>query len=922
MVNDGNSEQATVDLPFVSCLCPTYRRPALLANSMACFVAQDYPADRRELIILDDAGQLQCCRHDGWEVISIPRRFQSLPEKFNAIAGLAKGEILFVWEDDDIYLPWHLSVHVESLRGSHGYSKPSRVRSHFHGEWREEDASGRFHASIGFTRALFNSVGGWPLTHRGDFDQQFMARLSQAGPPVDPVAHQPPSYVFRWEATNAYHGQGLMQSSTDEGWYQRVCDVATSEHPIELFPEFDSHTLQCFAVYGLLPPFLSVRNPGSVGAATQMLSASTPVMPPLDRNATDSSSEKRPRKIIGVIRISDAFAEHCHLTIELLSRFCDGICFVTSCVTRPEVLSAMENCGNRLGSTETQSPWSHHASFRDAYNLGIAHGADWIVMPDHDEILPYDYLLREIDEAERQGKYVISFPFLNCWESPSTVIAPSLNRTGSHGKVFRAGITDFRESSFCIPDGYWDQIYASSFPLRHCHMMTHQLRERRQLERGWIEPWAEGEPKTLAFVPEWTMCDYQRQEASETAVPDSGTRNSDDDGMILIDENRMLEICRTIPGWMEDSELIWIFQKAREVPIGGIWVELGSWNGRSLMAAGLGLRDGCELWGIDHFRGSPEHQPLSDETVGLACIKNLNVLKGMRPGLQCGILVSDVTAAAQRFANESVYTTFIDASHEYEAVTSQIRAWKPKITSDGRLCGHDYNRRDWPGVTRAVVELLPGTESGPCSIWNWAATQPPVLQTPVATLSVIIATIGRPSLQRTLESVRQQDLIPGDEIFVIHDGPMSPEVERVWNESGLPGRLVALDDGPHRDWGAAARTVGMTLANGSHLIWQDDDDTYLPGAFSVIRRECTQEPEAFLLFRMAYPNGWLLWQHPQVVGGNVTTQIFVAPRKLPLGVWGTHYAGDYDFIASSIERNPTVPVRFIDRVTVMFSRNG
>ena len=53
------------ELPFVSCLCPTYRRPKLLENSIACFLAQDYPADRRELIVLDDAGELENQTGDG-----------------------------------------------------------------------------------------------------------------------------------------------------------------------------------------------------------------------------------------------------------------------------------------------------------------------------------------------------------------------------------------------------------------------------------------------------------------------------------------------------------------------------------------------------------------------------------------------------------------------------------------------------------------------------------------------------------------------------------------------------------------------------------------------------------------------------------------------------------------------------------------
>ena len=75
------------ELPMVSCLCPTYRRPKLLENSIACFLAQDYPADRRELIVLDDAGELQNQTGDGWQVSSIQRRFRSLPEKFDDLIG-------------------------------------------------------------------------------------------------------------------------------------------------------------------------------------------------------------------------------------------------------------------------------------------------------------------------------------------------------------------------------------------------------------------------------------------------------------------------------------------------------------------------------------------------------------------------------------------------------------------------------------------------------------------------------------------------------------------------------------------------------------------------------------------------------------------------------------------------------------------
>ncbi len=146
---------------------------------------------------------------------------RSLPEKFNAIAGLAKGDILVVWEDDDIYLPHHISTHVRAMEGRL-WSKPSFVLSSYTGRLEQEDATGRFHASLAFRREIFDRIGGWPVTKRGDFDQQLIARLHAIEAPGDPCQFADPSYIFRWSQTNAYHGQAFMQGPEDEGWYDRV----------------------------------------------------------------------------------------------------------------------------------------------------------------------------------------------------------------------------------------------------------------------------------------------------------------------------------------------------------------------------------------------------------------------------------------------------------------------------------------------------------------------------------------------------------------------------------------------------------------------------------------------------------------------------------------------------------------------------
>ncbi|MGV2333790.1 MAG UNVERIFIED_CONTAM: hypothetical protein LVR18_26535 [Planctomycetaceae bacterium] len=75
------------------------------------------------------------------------------------------------------------------------------------GRLEQEDATGRFHASLAFRREIFDRIGGWPLTKRGDFDQQLIAMLHAIEAPGDPCQFADPSYIFRWGQTNAYHGQ-------------------------------------------------------------------------------------------------------------------------------------------------------------------------------------------------------------------------------------------------------------------------------------------------------------------------------------------------------------------------------------------------------------------------------------------------------------------------------------------------------------------------------------------------------------------------------------------------------------------------------------------------------------------------------------------------------------------------------------------
>ena len=225
------------------CVCPTYGRPQrLVENTIACFEAQDHPD--RFLVVLDDLGNVQAQYGDRWLIVSRSMRCRSLPEKYNELCRFRKSwDAVVVWEDDDLYLPWHLSSIADALESEDSseprWAHPAEVWSTHGRNLQKEPAPGRFHAALAMNRAAFERVGGWPRTERADFDQQLLSQLrNRCGEPIAYDGTGEPSYVFRWEDTQCAHGQGSMRGPDDTAWYRN----ATPQYhaPIGLInPQFD-----------------------------------------------------------------------------------------------------------------------------------------------------------------------------------------------------------------------------------------------------------------------------------------------------------------------------------------------------------------------------------------------------------------------------------------------------------------------------------------------------------------------------------------------------------------------------------------------------------------------------------------------------------------------------------------------------------
>lgn len=70
--------------------------------------------------------------------------------------------------------------------------------------------------------------------------------------------------------------------------------------------------------------------------------------------------------------------------------------------------------------------------------------------------------------------------------------------------------------------------------------------------------------------------------------------------------------------------------------------------------------------------------------------------------------------AADTFANNSLDLVFIDANHSYPYVKTDIVKYIPKLKKTGLLTGHDI---DYPGVNKAVNELIKEYDVGPNHVW-------------------------------------------------------------------------------------------------------------------------------------------------------------------------------------------------------------
>ncbi len=131
--------------------------------------------------------------------------------------------------------------------------------------------------------------------------------------------------------------------------------------------------------------------------------------------------------------------------------------------------------------------------------------------------------------------------------------------------------------------------------------------------------------------------------------------------------------------------------------------------------------------GVDTRRGSGPEGKRRKNYHGAAVASGGGAFAGAlhKNILDCGyagaitLIIAESTTASSLFRDASLDWVHLDARHDYASVKADIQAWLPKVKSGGWLSGDDYDAAQWPGVVKAVCDLLPGAEAWPTLQWRW-----------------------------------------------------------------------------------------------------------------------------------------------------------------------------------------------------------
>ena len=198
----------------VSCQCITYDRVHLLEEAIESFLRQDYDG-KKELVILNDCKeQILEFKHPDIHIINTPKRFRTVGEKRNACIAMCSGDVIFPWDDDDISLPWRISLSLK-YKEDKPYFKNKRAWLWQNGIIKPKPVFNTYPSMGCWDREFFEEVNGYAFMQSGQ-DIELDNRFRKTGKrKCIQIPDEEVYYIYRFGGTGRPH---LSSFGYGKGW--------------------------------------------------------------------------------------------------------------------------------------------------------------------------------------------------------------------------------------------------------------------------------------------------------------------------------------------------------------------------------------------------------------------------------------------------------------------------------------------------------------------------------------------------------------------------------------------------------------------------------------------------------------------------------------------------------------------------------
>jgi predicted O-methyltransferase YrrM len=161
-----------------------------------------------------------------------------------------------------------------------------------------------------------------------------------------------------------------------------------------------------------------------------------------------------------------------------------------------------------------------------------------------------------------------------------------------------------------------------------------------------------------------------------------------------------------IEGWLTEEQARRLWETARQVPPGGLLVEIGSFRGRSAVVLASALPDGARMIAIDpHAGGDRGPQEIAPEAERGEADQRAFAANLTAAGVGSRVThVRKMSAVAHGEVDGEIDVLYIDGAHRFGPARDDIVRWGARVRDGGTMLVHDSFSSI--GVTLATLSAI------------------------------------------------------------------------------------------------------------------------------------------------------------------------------------------------------------------------